>query len=378
MRTVKWNAFLSGLCATALVLGVVAGGAHADVTIEKGASILVFPKVRVNSNTDTVIQISNTGNSMVHARCFYVDASLANIITGAPCSIPSLTCVPNWNETDFNIWLTKQQPTHWLVSAGRAVDPFDGFGNDGSGFDPGRVPPTGDLFEGELKCVEVSESDEPITGNHLKGEATIKTTSGVDDGDVSKYNAIGIQGNPDAQPDPLVLLLDGNVYDACPAQLILNHAATFSSDPVADLTEADSSSVSTELTLVPCSEDFENQRPTSSTIQFVVYNEFEERFSASTTVTCYLSTELTNLDSSQNPERSVFSTQVLGTDVASTVITPVINNGGVIGVAERTVSVTETVSSVATTRSARAAYNIHGTGDLVPASGADQITLSEH
>ena len=47
MRMVKWNAFLSGLCASALVLGVVAGGAHADVTIEKGASILIFPKVRV-------------------------------------------------------------------------------------------------------------------------------------------------------------------------------------------------------------------------------------------------------------------------------------------------------------------------------------------
>ena len=34
----------------------------------------------------------------------------------------------------------------------------------------------------------------------------------------------------------------------------------------------------------------------------MVYNEFEERFSASTTVTCYLSTELTNIDSSQNPD----------------------------------------------------------------------------
>ena len=116
MRTVKWNAFLSGLCASALVLGVVAGGAQADVTIEKGASILIFPKVRVNTTTDTIIQIANTGNSMVHARCFYVDATLTDIDSRTPCTIPSQTCVPNWQETDFNIWLTKQQPTHWPLS----------------------------------------------------------------------------------------------------------------------------------------------------------------------------------------------------------------------------------------------------------------------
>ena len=370
MRTVKWNAFLSGLCACGLVLGVVAAGAHADVTTEKGASILIFPKVRTNDTTDTIIQIANTGNSMVHARCFYVNASLTNIITGAPCTIPSLTCQPNWQETDFDIWLTKQQPTHWLASTGRRVQ-VDNFGADGAGFDPGLVPPMFP-FEGELKCVEVSDSDEPVTGNHLKGEATLKTISGVNIGDVSKYNAIGIQGNPNAQPgNPLVL--DGNVYDACPAELIVNHSASGGSDPVAS-EFAISSTVGTELTLVPCSEDFENQRPTSSTVQFLVYNEFEERFSASTTVTCYLSTELTNIDSPTSPDRSVFSAAVLGTDVASTLITPVANTDGtqfaVVGVTERTLSIGSA--------QARAAYNIHTSGDLVPASGPDQILLSEH
>ena len=58
-------------------------------------------------------------------------------------------------------------------------------------------------------------------------------------------------------------------------------------------------------------------------------------------------------------------------------ITPVntngASNGAVIGVAERTVSVT---NGGGATRSARAAYNIHGTGDLVPAAGPDQITLT--
>ena len=385
MRKVKWDAFLSGLCGFAMALGVVAAGARADVTTESGASILVFPKILADSTFDTVIQITNTGNSMLHAHCFYVDASLRSVLSGFPCSVPSATCLPVWQETDFLIWLTKQQPTHWLVSKGRNIDPTDGFQEDGSGFDPGRVPPVND-FIGELKCIEVSESDEPITGNHLKGEATIEVISdntgtlpdapGTTFGDVSKYNAIGILGNPDVQPSN-PLLLDDQVYNACPAKLIVNHFATGASDPVADeVSSIDSSSVATELTLVPCSEDFENQRPKSVTIQFLIYNELEQRFSASTTVTCFLNVELTDIDSPGAPNRSAFSRSFLGTDVAHTEITPVVNldgtTGGLIGVVERIVSVSDSTATVA----ARAAYNLHTEGSLVPEnSPPDQILL---
>ena len=48
MPTGKWNAFLSGLCGVAAALGV-AGSALADVTVEKGSSIVVFPKVRAGN-----------------------------------------------------------------------------------------------------------------------------------------------------------------------------------------------------------------------------------------------------------------------------------------------------------------------------------------
>jgi hypothetical protein len=388
MRKVKWDAFLSGLCGFAVALGVVAAGARADVTTESGASILVFPFVQANANFDTVIQIANTGNSMLHAHCFYVDASLRSTLSGADCTIPSATCLPVWQETDFLIWLTKQQPTHWLASKGRNIDPSDGFQNDGSGFDPGRVPPL-DNFIGELKCIEVSESDEPITGNHLKGEATIEViqsfagkglpdSPGGQKGDVAKYNAIGILGNPDVQPtNPL--LLDDQVYNACPSKLILNHFATGAKDPVAALLTSETgplkdSSVATFLTLVPCSEDFENQRPKSVTIQFLIYNELEQRFSASTTVTCFLHVELTDIDSPGAPTRSAFSVNFLGTDVAHTEITPVVNNdgttGGHIGIATRVVSVTDSTGTV----QAAAAYNIHTEGSLVPET-PDQILL---
>ena len=91
-------------------LGLLAKPATAKVTTEQSASILIFPKVIADGNRDTIIQITNTSNDMRHAHCFYVNGAL---------TIPSLPPGPNnkplWTETDFDIWLTKQQPTHWVV-----------------------------------------------------------------------------------------------------------------------------------------------------------------------------------------------------------------------------------------------------------------------
>ncbi|MCK6556077.1 hypothetical protein L6Q96_16085 [Candidatus Binatia bacterium] len=389
MRTVKWNAFLSGLCGAAAFLGVVATGARAEITIEKGASILVFPKVVVDASTDTTIQIANTGPLPVHAKCYYVNAALYNTVTGGPCDTPSLTCVPLWQETDFNIWLTKYQPTHWVASRGRrvAIGPF---GSDLAGFPVGLVPPVGDFFVGELKCVQVTESDEPLIGNHLKGEATLSLTAQPPPPafvtDVSKYNAIGILGNPDAQAANPLLLNDA-MYNACPEKLILNHFSTLSPDPVAsDLNSRLlgvnlGSTTATSLTLVPCTEDFETQTPTSVTIQFVVYNEYEERFSASTTVTCYLDVELTKIDSPTSPERSIFSLPVLGSLVGHAELTPVPGPGGaargVLGVVERFVVAAAEYDGAIAFDPASAAYNLHTKGSLVSETNPDQIRLTE-
>src|SRR5512144_1938416 len=111
VRTEKRSAFLSGLCGIAVVLGMMTASAQAIVTTERGASILAFPKVLASDGSDTIIQITNISNSMVHARCFYVNAAL------------DFFGRPQWQVTDFQIWLTKQQPTHWVVSSGRFVNP---------------------------------------------------------------------------------------------------------------------------------------------------------------------------------------------------------------------------------------------------------------
>jgi hypothetical protein len=59
--------------------------------------------------------------------------------------------------------------------------------------DPGRVPPVSSFpFQGELRCIRGRPVGRAISGNHLKGEATLVTT----DGQATKYNAVGLLGEP--------------------------------------------------------------------------------------------------------------------------------------------------------------------------------------
>ena len=345
MRIYRWGTGLLALGAASLWLCGVAG---ADVSTEQSGSILVFPKVIANGTRDTIIQISNTSNSLVRAHCFYVNGALRD-----PSQPPGALNPPLWQEIDFDIVLTKQQPTHWVVSQGRRVDPFDqicGSGPpwcDGAGFDPGLIPPVVPDFTGELKCIEVDDSGAPLSGNHLKGEATLIQASGSDlefnvlssdlglklvvairiaplgtgssAVEASKYNAIAILGNENNGDGKLVLgagqcagdgLQHGAVcgadadcgdsapcaleYNACPQTWILDHAAEGAPDIVAGVSPA-SASVDTELTVVPCTENFETQQPTSVTLQFVTTNEFESQFSVSTTITCWANFRLADV-----------------------------------------------------------------------------------
>lgn len=315
----------------AALVGLMVSGASAQVTTERSASLLVFTKVVSDGTRDTIIQITNTSNSMVHAHCFYVNGALT-----FPELDPGPINPPLWTEIDFDIWLTKQQPTHWLVSEGRLVDATDSncttggglnasgfFGCNGAGIDPGRVPPVVEYFTGELKCVEVDATGAPVSGNHLKGEATIVTRNvcnpdtdqctlhevdcasntdceDADPGlyDVSKYNALGILGNENNNSDG-VLCLGGQVseecplgaeYDACPQFWIANTIAEDAPQPVdAAFDEADDSdsAIETSFTIVPCTQNFETQAPETVTIFIESWNEFEQPISAFVTVTCW-------------------------------------------------------------------------------------------
>ena len=77
-----------GLCGVLLGVFAFASVMRAEVSTDVSGSVLVYPKViwtgpSTNANIDqrrqlerdTVIQISNTSNNMVHAHCFYVNAA---------------------------------------------------------------------------------------------------------------------------------------------------------------------------------------------------------------------------------------------------------------------------------------------------------------
>jgi hypothetical protein len=394
-----------GLCGVLVSCLALASVARAEVSTDVSGSMLVFPKVvwtgfdgdETTPARDTVIQISNTSNNLVHAHCFYVN--------GAEFNGRVL-----WQVTDFQIWLTRQQPTHWVASQGRSVNPSDNFpgGQDGSGLDPGAVPPVPEGFTGELKCIQVDASGIPFGGNNLKGEAVIRE----DEGDVSKHNAIAILANPDlAAADPATELLLNNTpiedgeYNACPNQLLVDHlvdgtitSTNGGTDP-RNIVEtfnplwcADGECpIRTTVTLVPCSQDFENQIPGEVKVQFQIINELEQIFSASTTVNCWADFRLADVDAPtgrcsvsnavcQNDDQcidaaggfcnknSVFSTAVLGTGSALTIISPVDLAGGVIGVGEETVFNNLRVDTVQISNRATAAWNLHQVGNRFDAT----------
>jgi hypothetical protein len=317
------------------------------VSTDLSGSIVVFPKILSNSTRDTIIQLSNTSNNLVHVKCFYINAQLDN-----PSAPPGPFNPRRWQVTDFELWLTRQQPTHWVASQGRHVNPNDGFGNDGSGLDPGAIPPVPSGFEGELKCLQVDASGAPLAGNSLKGEATIRRN----DGDVSKYNAVSILAADGISDDNIVRLnnspdegdegFDGGLEaNACYNTLLLNHVADGAPNPVLESLTAECDGVCsldsgnagascesdcpggvcgaastcvggddegddcctgggscvgqcpirTTLTLVPCSQDLENVVPTEVDIHFDITNEFEQRFSANDEVDCWYNTPLSNI-----------------------------------------------------------------------------------
>lgn len=342
-----------------LLFGQLAGASVtlADVSVDEGGTIIVWPKVVNAQGRDTIIQLSNSGNTLVHAHCFYTDARPQN-----PALPPSPQNPLLWQETDFFLWLTRQQPTVWVASEGRSLGPLGG----SLGFDPGAVPGVVPGFTGELVCIETDSAGIPISANRLKGEATLTSVGG----DTSQYSAIAIESGPLAGENGRTLQLDNDHYNSCPATLILNHFANGASSPVVGPPDdfgscANGCRITTELTLVPCSHDYENQVPGHSVVSMAIINEFEERFSGSAAVDCWLNATL-------NRFSGAMSATVLGSLTAQTRLTPVSTSGGVLGVAEETHTNDAGVQ-------AHAAWNLQTEGSFYePAAGrtvVDEIVI---
>jgi hypothetical protein len=315
----------------AAVLGAclfLAGTAHATSDTERAGSILIFAKVVHDSERDTLIQITNTGNMVNRARCFYLN--------GDSCAV-----------TDFEITLTRQQPTHWRVGEGRPVNLLDGFGTDGAGLDPGRVPPVSDGFAGALICAEVNADGDPVPMNKLKGEATLLDVSETISNNTSTYNAIAFSGtvrdmNADLELDGTTLPSDQREYAACSDR----HRVNFYSMPdQIDPVLGANSSVVANLTVLPCNLDLTRRSPRDIGLFFSGWDEFETAFSTGINRRgCWLNVNLNELGFGGT---SPFAT----VDVTATQGGPVLMVG-------------ETFHSDLTSgATGSAAHNIHQTGE---------------
>jgi hypothetical protein len=341
---------------------IALSGARADVTSDQAAAILVFPKLVVDTSVppetargpvDTLIRVSNTSDRPITMWCFYVNATPHCTNGTGSCLSTPVTCSPigackaEWQESDFVVSITARQPIAWLASQGAVLCqendnpavpclPLSASGrpgpkgqnNDGSRISP--VPE--DPFIGELKCIAVDQNNVPVERNDLKGEAEIirSTATSID---VEGYNAVGVPailGLNAIWNGDNTLVLGGSCnggansglpcsnasscpggtcaaeYSSCPNILILDHFFDGALDPISQR------QVTTDLTLVPCSEDFATQVPLTTTVQFLVFNEFEQRLSTSRPVTCFQEFHISDIDKASK-DRSIFSAAVQGT-----------------------------------------------------------------
>lgn len=334
----------TAIAVTALVASAGAPArAPAQLTTERGASILVFPEVVADAAGDTVIQLANLSDNSVEAFCSYVNGTSAT-----------------WQSLGFSVALGPSRPTHWSAARGRMPT---------AGEDTIDVPPAPASFHGELLCVQVNVAGAPLSGDSLAGQATsIDLATGM----VATYAAEGLHGSDtndsddvlcigglpfqpsDNCPNPL-----GAEYDGCPAEWILDVPA----DGSADAQLGAGSALSTHLAVAPCSQDLRNGTPGSVDIQVTVFNELAQPFVGSVHVACWADLSLANVGG------QIFTRGTLGTDSAEARLRPAASSGGFMLVAQTTRS-----TGGASPVGSAAAINPHHSGS---ADTPDLIVLPE-
>jgi len=261
-----------------VVAGVLAGWGLASASIAQDAppqrlnsAVLIYPLIRADRDPvdgvtrDTHIDLLNLTSRTVQVSCFFVNAQ------GNFC-----------NEIGFRLTLTPNQPVSWLASQGFI-----------SSFTHSAVPPFNG--SGELKCVVLPSDPSVDAHNTIQGRAIVF----VDDGQTLGYGAVAFRRLVDGELTSEVEL-DGVTYTACPDE---QHFAFLAAQPGSE----------TEIILAPCSEDLENQVFTTTTVQFVIVNEFEEHLSAAITVDCYLRRRLSQVS-------SVFKATSLGSETGHLIV----------------------------------------------------------
>ncbi len=346
MRVQKRSPWLSGLGMVLTAIALWGAQAQAEVSSDRPGSVVMYPKVIADGTRDTIITLTNTRNEPAYAHCEYVQAIGICAITGDLCDpdaevpgspgiCPPVTgniCNAQWQSSDFEIMLTRQQPTFWRVSTGRYGDPF--LLTDGvclttpgvpplqacPGIFPNQILPVVDQpFRGELRCFQINNiGGDLLAANGLKGEAVIETLPGelAVSTQISKYNSINIPAFEILGDDSIIRLNDIE-YGSCPEAVEVTHYSP-NADVISfpdDFTACDGPGcpVNTEITLVPCRADFENEEGTRFATDIRYTDEFEQELSVEHVFDCWANFDLRDLPFANVNSSSFQRTRVVPT-----------------------------------------------------------------
>ena len=268
--------------------GLVSAAQNVGNTSQKG-SLLIFPKIDVSENRDTIIMISNDNSKSVNIQCYWMDD------------------YQNWE--DFAFFMTKKQPVWFSARTGKGnitVPPFESFAANGVG---------------ELKCWAVDANQEnQISWNHLFGTAKVINFGGAkdralqldskswSDGWAYEYSSWNFTARAVAAGDVvgtggelLLTGLDGD-YDGCPKYLLFNIAAVEAEWDYEDEEWGDEGWFSfenknTDLTIALCQQDLRQDRvPNYTKLKLTAWNGYEVKYTgAYVCVKCWYESFLDDL-----------------------------------------------------------------------------------
>ncbi len=308
-------------------------GGVSDAT--DGAAVTMLPYLLVDAarGVDTIVDIANTSDQPLHARCA-IEATTSVCVGGgaADSCLPggiscSGSCETSRSTLAFGLTLEPQQPLGWRIGSGltraAAVE-----------LAAVEVPAMDDQSLGLLRCVAVDAVGRPVDRNALVATASVETfaategNSATDHVDAARYDGIGQQAVDGAVDRDAFLVLGGEAPEYVPCGTVLSLSHVF--DGAMLRTGARADTVGTTLALAPCSADLGVAEPAQDVVQFLVYNEFRQRFSTSKPLAGQMVTPLSLIDTT-DLTRSIFSVGVVGTLAGQTRVSS--TTGGLMGVA---------------------------------------------
>jgi cysteine-rich repeat protein len=255
---------------------------------DRPTAIVDFPYIVTDfaQGIDTTVQLTNSSEvSPVTVLCRWLNSD--SYCTNAPsqvCTASSQcpaggTCVQGYSRIDFRFTLTPGQPLVFSAYHGEshlACDPSFSPPPSCLGAAQGQIVPVPqDPFIGRLQCLTIDAGTQaPTEENVLRGEATIEhfqVSPAVLD--AARYNAIGLAALPGTNDgDDTLLLGQGGEYEACPFSTSVTHFFENALEP-----STGSSHIFTRLIVAPCSYDPTTPTPGHVTVDYLVFNEFEQR-----------------------------------------------------------------------------------------------------